>query len=236
MVKIKFIKFVVDVVKFQVQVVELWDIVVFGFLCKIILVGCKVFMFQYCMNVGECCKLVLGLYGELIVEQVCVMVQEWLVEVCWGGDFSVVKVVVCKVLIMKEYCIIFMEDYFKQCNKFSIQCGYQGVIDCCIILIMGWMKVQDVKCLDVVVLMKKLVYKLVEVNCIFGVLCKMFNLVEVWGLCFDGMNLCCYVLMFLFGKEIWFIVDDELVWIFCQLGMLEVEGLENYVILLVICL
>src|SRR3546814_19032214 len=83
---------------------------------------------------------------------------------------------------MKEFCHTFMEDYSKQRNKPSTQRGYQGVIDRCIIPIMGRMKVQDVKRPDVATLMKKLAYKQAEANRTFGVLRKMFNLAEVWGL------------------------------------------------------
>ena len=50
---------------------------------------------------------------------------------------------------MREYCHTFMEAYSKQRNKPSTQRGYRGVIDRCIIPIMGRMKVQDVKCLGV---------------------------------------------------------------------------------------
>nr|WP_269140151.1 DUF3363 domain-containing protein [Pseudothauera nasutitermitis] len=61
---------------------------------------------------------------------------------------------------MREFCHTFMEDYSKQRNKPSTQRGYQGVIDRCIVPIMGRMKVQDVKRPDVAALMKKLAYKL----------------------------------------------------------------------------
>ena len=135
---------------------------------------------------------------------------------------------------MKEYCHTFMEDYSKQRNKPSTQRGYQGVIDRCIIPIMGRMKVQDVKRPDVAALMKKLAYKQAEANRTFGVLRKMFNLAEVWGLRPDGTNPCRHVPMYPPGKETRLIVDDELVRIFRQLEKLEAEGLENYVIPLAI--
>src|SRR3546814_2939493 len=73
---------------------------------------------------------------------------------------------------------------------------YQGVIDRCIIPIMGRMKVQDVKRPDVAALMKKLAYKQAEANRTFGVLRKMFNLAEVWGLRPDGTNPCRHVPMY----------------------------------------
>ena len=95
---------------------------------------------------------------------------------------------------------------------------------------MGRMKVQDVKRPDVAALMKKLAYKQAEANRTFGVLRKMFNLAEVWGLRPDGTNPCRHVPMYPPGKETRLIVDDELVRIFRQLEKLEAEGLENYVI------
>ncbi|MBP6761545.1 MAG: site-specific integrase, partial [Thauera sp.] len=100
--------------------------------------------------------------------------------------------------------------------------------------IMGRMKVQDVKRPDVAALMKKLAYKQAEANRTFGVLRKMFNLAEVWGLRRDGTNPCRHVPMYPPGKETRLIVDDELVRIFRHLEHLEAEGLENYVIPLAI--
>ena len=82
--------------------------------------------------------------------------------------------------------------------------------------------------------MKKLAYKQAEANRTFGVLRKMFNLAEVWGLRPDGTNPCRHVPMYPPGKETRLIVDDELVRIFRQLEKLEAEGLENYVIPLAI--
>ena len=82
--------------------------------------------------------------------------------------------------------------------------------------------------------MKKLAYKPREANKTFGVLRKMFNLAEVWGLRPDGTNPCRHVPDVPAGQETRLIVDDELVRIFRQLEHLEAEGLENYVIPLAI--
>ncbi|EHF4995444.1 TPA: tyrosine-type recombinase/integrase [Pseudomonas aeruginosa] len=234
MARIKLTKSAVDAAKPQAQAVELRDTVVPGFLCKITPAGRKVFMLQYRTNAGERRKPALGLYGELTVEQARVMAQEWLAEVRRGGDPSAAKAAARKAPTMKEYCTTFMEDYSKQRNKPSTQRGYQGVIDRCIVPIMGKMKVQDVKRPDVAALMKKLAHKPAEANRTFGVLRKMFNLAEVWGLRPDGTNPCRHVPMFPPGKETRLIVDDELVRIFRQLETLEAEGLENYVIPLAI--
>src|SRR5690606_39889906 len=86
----------------------------------------------------------------------------------------------------------------------------------------------------VAALMKKLAYEPAEANRTFGVLRKMFNLAEVWGLRPDGTNPCRHVPMYPPGKETRLIVDDELVRIFRHLEHLEAEGLENYVIPLAI--
>ena len=93
---------------------------------------------------------------------------------------------------------------------------------------------QDVKRPDIAALMKKLAYKPAEANRSFGVLRKMFNMAEVWGLRPDGTNPCRHVPMYPPGKETQLIVDDELVLIFRHLEKLEAEGLENYVIPLAI--
>ena len=234
MARIKLTKSAVDAAKPQVQAVELRDNVVPGFLCKVTPAGRKVFMLQYRTIAGEHRKPALGLYGELTVEQARVMAQEWLAEVRRGGDSSVVKAAARKAPTMKEYCTTFMEDYSKQRNKPSTQRGYRGVIDRCIVSIMGKMKVPDVKRPDLAALMKTLANKPAEANRAFGVLRKMFNLAEVWGLRSDGTNPFRHVPMYPPGKETRLIVDNELVRIFRQLETLEAEGLENYVISLAI--
>ena len=233
MAKIKLTKSAVDAAQPQDKAVELRDTVVPGFLCKITPAGRKVFMLQYRTNAGERRKPALGQYGELTVDQARTMAQEWLAEVRKGGDPSAAKNAARKAPTMKEFCHTFMEDYSKQRNKPSTQRGYQGVIDRCIIPIMGRMKVQDVKRPDVAALMKKLAYKQAEANRTFGVLRKMFNLAEVWGCALTApiraaTSRCTH------PAETRLIVDDELVRIFRHLEHLEAEGLENYVIPLAI--
>ena len=226
MAKIKLTKTAVESAQPQAKAVELRDTVVPGFLCKITPAGRRVFMLQYRTNAGERRKPALGQFGELTVEQARFMAQEWLAEMRKGGDPSAAKAAARKAPTMKEYCATFMEDYSKKRNKPSTQRGYQGVIDRCIIPIMSRMKVQDVKRPDVAALMKKLAYKPAEANRTFGVLRKMFNLAEVWGLRPDGTNPCRHVPMYPPGKETRLIVDDELVLLFRYLEKMEAGELE----------
>jgi integrase len=82
--------------------------------------------------------------------------------------------------------------------------------------------------------MKKLAHKQTEANKVFGVLRKMFNMAEVWGLRPDGTNPCRHVPMYSAGKATRLINDEEMARIFRHLERLEAEGLENYVIPLAI--
>jgi integrase len=234
MAKIKLTKTAVESAQPQAKDVELRDTVVPGFLCKITPTGRRVFMLQYRTNAGQPRKPSLGLYGELTVEQARVMAQDWLAEVRRGGDPGGAKAEARKAPTMAELCKKFMEDYSKKRNKPSTQDGYQGVIDRCIIPLLGRKKVQDVKRPDIAGLMEKLAYKPTEANKTFGVLRKMFNLAEVWGYRPDGTNPCRHVPMYPPGKETRLIVDEEMALIFRQLEKLEAEGLENYVIPLAI--
>jgi hypothetical protein len=81
MAKIKLTKSAVDAAQPQAQVVELWDTLVPGFLCKVTPSGRKVFILQYWTNAGERRKPALGQYGELTVEQARSLAQEWLAQV-----------------------------------------------------------------------------------------------------------------------------------------------------------
>ena len=77
---------------------------------------------------------------------------------------------------VEELCKKFMEDYSKKRNKPSTRVGYQGVIDRCIIPLLGRKKVHDVKRPDVAGLMEKLSYKQTEANKAFSILRKMFSM------------------------------------------------------------
>jgi len=234
MAKIKLTKTAVESAQPQAQAVELRDTVVPGFLCKITPVGRRVFMLQYRTNAGERRKPALGLFGELTVEQARVMAQDWLAEVRRGGDPGGAKTEARKAPTIAELCKKFMEDYSKKRNKPSTRVGYQGVIDRCIIPLLGRKKVHDVKRPDVAGLMEKLSYKQTEANKAFSILRKMFNMAEVWAYRPDGTNPCRHVPMFPAGKSTHLISDDDMGKLFRQLDKIEVEGLENYVIPLAI--
>ncbi|HAS1002842.1 TPA: tyrosine-type recombinase/integrase [Enterobacter cloacae] len=234
MAKIKLTKSAVDAAQPQAQAIELRDTLVPGFLCKITPVGRKVFMLQYRTNAGERRKPALGLFGELTVEQARSLAQEWLAQVRRGGDPAADKAEARQAPTVEELCKKFMEDYSKKRNKPSTRVGYQGVIDRCIIPLLGRKKVHDVKRPDVAGLMEKLSYKQTEANKAFSILRKMFNMAEVWGYRPDGTNPCRHVPMFPAGKSTHLISDDDMGKLFRQLDKIEVEGLENYVIPLAI--
>ncbi|VVE83016.1 tyrosine-type recombinase/integrase [Pandoraea sputorum] len=234
MSKIKLTKSVVDTAQPQAQPVELRDTVVPGFLCKVTPAGRKVFMLQYRTNAGERRKPALGVYGELTVEQARSLAQEWLAEVRRGADPSAAKAAARAAPTVKELCEKFMEEYSAQRNKPSTRRGYQGVIDRCIVPMLGRIKVQDVKRPDVAAAMKKMAHKPAEANRAFSVMRKMFNMAEVWGYRPDGTNPCRHVPMYPNGKATHLISDEDMGRIFRHLAKLEADGLEHYVIPLAI--
>ena len=234
MPKIKLTKTAVDAATPQERDYELRDTTIPGFLVKVTPAGRKIFMVAYVAHNGQRRKPAIGRYGEITVEQARGIAQDWLAEVRRGGDPGGAKTEARKAPTIAELCKKFMEDYSKKRNKPSTQEGYQGVIDRCIIPLLGRKKVLDVKRPDIAGLMEKLSYKPTEANKAFGVLRKMFNLAEVWGYRPDGTNPCRHVPMFPPGKETRLIVDGELALIYRHLDKLEAEGLENYVIPLAI--
>lgn len=96
----------------QAKDIELWDIVVPGFLCNIAPTDRKPS---------------LGLYGELTVEQARVKAQDWLAEVRRGGDPGGAKAEALEVPTMEALCKKFMEGYSKKRNKPSTQDGYPAM-------------------------------------------------------------------------------------------------------------
>jgi hypothetical protein len=112
-------------------------------------------MLQYRTNAGERRKPALGQYGELTVEQARSLAQEWLAQVRRGGDPGAAKAEARKAPTVEELCKKFMEDHSKKRNKPSTRVGYQGVIDRCIIPLLGRKKVHDVKRPDIAGLMEE---------------------------------------------------------------------------------
>lgn len=123
MAKIKLTKSAIDAAQPQALALEFRDTLVPGFLCKVTPAGRKVFMLQYRTNAGERPKPALGVYGELTVEQVRSLAQEWLAEVRRGGGPSAAKAAARATPMVKELCEKFMEEYSAQRNKPSTQRG-----------------------------------------------------------------------------------------------------------------
>ena len=227
MAKIKLTKSAVDAAQPQAQAVELRDTLVPGFLCKITPSGRKVFMLQYRTNAGERRKPALGQYGELTVEQARSLAQEWLAQVRRGGDPGAAKAEARKAPTVEELCKKIMEDHSKKRNKPSTRVGYQGVIDRCIIPLLGRKKVHDVKRPDIAGLMEKLSYKQTEANKAFSILRKMFNLAEVWGYRPDGSNPCRHVPKYREDGETRYINNEELARLYAYLDRADAQGLEH---------
>src|SRR3546814_18232019 len=132
----------------------------------------------------------MGLLGELTVEQARAGAQEWRAQVRRGGDPAADKAEARQAPTVEELCKKFMEDYSKKRNKPSTRVGYQGVIDRCIIPLLGRKKVHDVKRPDVAGLMEKISYKQTEENKAFSILSTMFNKAGVWGYRPSGTQPC----------------------------------------------
>ena len=88
----------------------------------------------------------------------------------------------------------FFEDHVKQRCKPSTQGKYRRAIDMFINPAIGSFNTVDVECHGVAELHHKFRHKPYQANWTLGVLSKMFNLAEIWGLRPDGSNPCRHVL------------------------------------------
>jgi len=91
MPKVRLTKLVVESQRPAAVDVELRDVQVPGFLCKVTPAGRKVFMLQYRTNAGVRRKPSIGVFGELTVEQARDLARDLLAEVRRGGDPSLAK-------------------------------------------------------------------------------------------------------------------------------------------------
>ncbi len=234
MPKLKLTKTAADAAQPKPVVYELRDTTVPGFLLKVTPAGRKVFMIAYVAHNGQRRKPAIGRFGEMTVEQARLVAQDWLAEVRKGKDPSLERREARLAPTVKELFERFMTEYSEPRNKASTVRGNRGYGKAHIIPQLGNLKAADVKRSDIANLMTRLMTRPGAANRVFGIIRKMFNMAEIWGIRPDGSNPCRHVPTFPRRRRTRLITDVELRQLYAYLDKAEAEGLEHPFLILAV--
>lgn len=169
-----------------------WDSQIAGFGVRVMPSGAKTYQAQYRKG-GRTRRVSIGRHGKITVDEARKLAKEIMGQVAKGEnpaeDISQHR----KAPTVAALCERFFAAHAKERCKPSTQKEYRRAIDLFIVPALGSFKVVDVERKDIADLHHKFKDKPYQANRTLGVLSKMFNLAEVWGLRPDGSNPCRHV-------------------------------------------
>lgn len=203
-----------------------WDSEIKGFGVRIMPSGTKTYQVQY--RKGERTRRAsIGRHGNITAEQARNRAKEIMGELS-KGDNPVEEIAQHRrAPTVAALCERFFEDHVKQRCKPSTQGEYRRAIDLFITPAIGSFKTVDVERRDIAELHHKFRDKPYQANRTLGVLSKMFNLAEIWGLRPDGSNPCRHVPKYREVKRERYLSQPELQRLGQVLAEVERDGSET---------
>lgn len=165
----------------------LWDSELRGFGVRCSPKGKKVFILQYRRD-GRTRRMTLGAFGAVTPEQGRDLARKNLGQVASGFDPSGERQKERRAPNVSALCDRFLEEHVKLRCKPTTQREYRHACERYIKPRLGGMRVQSVTRPDVADLHHSLREKPYQANRVLGVISKMFNMAEIWGLRSDGSN------------------------------------------------
>ena len=164
-----------------------WDSQIPGFGVRVSPKGRKTYTLQYRVG-GRTKRMSLGVHGKITPDQARELARRNLGEVASGQDPAGQVQRKRRAPNVSALCDRFLTEYVPVRCKPSTQREYTRCCDLFIRPKIGAMKIEDITRPDVAKLHHDLRDKPYQANRVLGVLSKMFNLAEVWGLRPDGSN------------------------------------------------
>jgi hypothetical protein len=164
-----------------------WDAQIPGFGVRVSPKGRKTYTVQY-RNGGRTKRVSLGVHGAITPDEARNLARRTLGEVAQGEDPAAVKERDRRAPNVGALCDRFLDEYVAMQCKPSTQGEYRRCCDIFIRPRIGSFKIQDVTRPDVSEIHHELRDRPYQANRVLGVISKMFNLAEVWGLRPDGTN------------------------------------------------
>ena len=199
-----------------------WDNDLPGFGLRVRASGRKYYVVQFRAN-GRLRRMTLGRHGAVAPDKARRRAMALISDAKGGKDPAVLRDEGRKAVTMKVLGQRFLEEYVPVHCKPSTAYEYNRSVKFFIDPKIGTRKVEDIQRSDIFELhygMRETPY---QANRTLGVLSKMFNLAELWGLRTDGSNPCLHVKRYKEEKRERFLSVDE----FNRLGRVLDEILED---------
>jgi len=205
----KLTKRTVDALKPEAKDYIVFDSDISGFGVRVLPSGRKTYLVQY-RSGGRTRRVKIGKHGNVTADEARTKARELLGAVAKGDNPAEQISSHRGAPTIGTVCDRFYREHVKERCKSSTQSEYKRAIDLFIKPALGAFKVVDVKRSDVAALHHKYRDKPYQANRTLGVLSKMFNLCEIWGLRPDGSNPCRHVAKYREEKRERFLLGEEL--------------------------
>ncbi|MBR9653557.1 site-specific integrase [Thalassovita aquimarina] len=203
-----------------------WDSQIAGFGVRVMPSGARTYQAQYRKG-GRTRRVSVGRHGKITVDEARKLAKEIMGQVARGENPAEEISLHRKAPTVAALCERFFDSHAKERCKPSTQKEYRRAIDLFIVPALGSFKVVDVERKDIADLHHKFRGKPYQANRTLGVLSKMFNLAEVWGLRPDGSNPCRHVPKYREIKRERYLSQHELQRLGQVLADVEQEGSET---------
>lgn len=223
----KLTKRVIDGLTPQPKDYFVWDDELKNFGLRVLPSGQKTFLVQY-RSGGRTRRVKVGRYGAVTAEQARREAHRVLGEVASGENPAEAISEYRRASNLSAVCERFMAVHVAERCKPSTQGEYRRCIDLFIKPKLGAYKITDITRADIAELHHELRDKPYQANRVLGVLSKLFNLAEVWGLRPDGSNPCRHVAKYRETKRERFLSPDEIQRLAQVLEECERDGSESH--------
>jgi integrase len=200
----------------------IWDSEIIGFGIRVMRSGAKTYQAQYRKG-GRTRRVSLGRHGNITPDQARLMARQFMGQVATGENPAEELSLHRRAPTITALCDRFMAMHVSERCKPSTQAEYLRSLNLFVKPVIGAFKVVDVERSDIAELHHKNRATPYQANRTLGVLSKMFNLAEVWGLRPDGSNPCRHVPKFREHKRERYLSHAELQ----RLGMVLSAALED---------
>ena len=222
----KLTKRTVEALKPEEKEYIVFDCDISGFGVRVLPSGRKTYLVQYRAG-GRTRRVKIGKHGNVTADEARNKARELLGAVAKGDNPAELRSQHRGSPTIGTVCDRFYREHVQERCKPSTQSEYKRAIDLFIKPAIGAFKVVDVERSDIAALHHKYREKPYQANRTLGVLSKMFNLCEVWGLRPDGSNPCRHVPKYREEKRERFLSGGELASLGDVLTACEADGSET---------
>lgn len=203
-----------------------FDEAVIGFGVRVLPSGLKSYLVQY-RSGGRSRRIAIGKHGGVTAEQARAKARELLGAVAGGRNPAEAIAEHRAAPTVASVCDRFLRDYVAERCKPTTRREYERSVRLFIKPALGPFKIVDVTRADIAQLHHKMRDTPYQANRTLGVLSKVFNLAEVWGLRPDGSNPCRHVPKYRETKRERFLSPAELERLGVVLAQAEASGTET---------